>query len=102
VPNTDSILAVLQSGIGLAGLLLIFSGFLVAKADTYETRRGEKYKRLALWTLLPVLSAIGISWISIDALQGNCWSQYHLFTLLKIELAITGAFAIIGLKSVAS
>jgi hypothetical protein len=100
--DRDTILAVLQTGIGLAGLLLIFSGFLVSKAASYETRRGDKYKLFAKSTLIPVLGALALSWISVDALQGDVWSQYHLITILKIQLGITAAFAIIGLISVAS
>jgi hypothetical protein len=100
--DRDTILAVLQTGIGLAGLLLIFSGFLVSKADSYGTRRGDKYKWLAIGTLVPVLGALALSWLSIDALQGGRWAQYHLVTVLRIQLAVTGVFAIIGLISVAS
>jgi hypothetical protein len=100
--DKDTILAVFQAGIALAGLLLVFSGFLVSKAATYETKRGDKYKRLAISTLIPVLGAMVLSWLSIDALEGNQWIQYHLLAYLKSELALTGGFAIIGLISVAS
>lgn len=100
--DRDTILAVFQAGIALAGLLLIFSGFLVSKAAGYETNRGKKYKNLALVTLIPVLGALLLSWLSVDAAEGNRWLQYHLLTGLKIELAVTAIFAIIGLKSVAS
>ena len=49
--NTGS-MAVLSSGIGLAGLLLIFSGFLFTKAASFDTSRGDKFKALAKLTLL--------------------------------------------------
>lgn len=99
--DRDTILAVLQTGIGLAGLLLIFSGFLVSKESFYETRRGDRYKWLAISTLIPILGALALSWLSIDALQGGQWAQQHLLTLLKVQLFATGIFAIIGLVSVA-
>ena len=38
----DTILAVLSSAIALAGLLLIFSGFLFSKVSSFETRRGAR------------------------------------------------------------
>jgi hypothetical protein len=100
--DRDTILAVLQTGIGLAGLLLIFSGFLASKGTSYGTRRGDKYSWLSMSTLIPVISALALSWISIDAIEGNQWSQYHLLTALKIQLGITAFFAIIGLWAVAS
>jgi hypothetical protein len=102
VPSDDAILAILSSGIALAGLLLIFSGFLIAKAESYDTRRGDTYKRLARGTLVPVLSSLALSWMSADALEGSAWAGYHLLTALKIQLGITAAFAIIGLVAVAS
>lgn len=95
------ILAVLSTGIGLAGLLLIFSGFLVSKAATFSTSRGDKYNRLAFSTIVPVLVALYLSWMSIDALEGDKWAQYHLLTVLKIEIILTALFSIIGLWAVA-
>jgi len=100
--DRDIILAVLQSGIALAGLLLIFAGALLTKAATFETRRGDKYKTLAAITLVPVLAAIGLSWVSIYALRGNTWAQYHLLTGLEITLGLTAVFAIIALAANAS
>jgi hypothetical protein len=96
VQERDTILAVLSSGIGLAGLLLIFSGFLIAKASSYDTRRGDTYKRLAKATLIPILAAIALSWMSLMALEGNRWALYHLLTGVKITLLLTALFAIIG------
>ena len=95
-------MAVLQSGIGLAGLLLIFSGALLTKASSFESRRGDKYRYLAVITLVPVLAAIALSWLSIYALRGNIWAQYHLLTALEITLGLTAVFAIIALIANAS
>jgi cytochrome bd-type quinol oxidase subunit 2 len=101
VPDTDTILAVLQGGIGLAGLLLVFSGFLVSKAEGSQTRRGDKYKWLAFASLLPILAALALSWMSADALTVNGWERYYLLTALKIQLGLTALFSIIGLIAVA-
>jgi cytochrome bd-type quinol oxidase subunit 2 len=95
-------LAVLQGGIGLAGLLLVFSGFLVSKAEASQTRRGDKFKHLALASLVPILAALALSWMSVNALAGNGWERYYLLTALKIQLCLTALFSIIGLVAVAS
>jgi hypothetical protein len=81
----------------LAGILLVFAGFLIAKGDSFKTRLGDKYKWLAFSALIPVLIAIALSWLSIDALEGCQWAMYHLLTVLKIQLAFTALYAIIGL-----
>ena len=97
MPDQDTILAVLQSGIALAGLLLVFSGFMMAKAESLSSMRGDQYRYLSLGTLIPILFALVLSWLSLDALQGWKWAGYHLLTFLKIQLALTAAYAIIGL-----
>ena len=97
VPERDTILAVLSSGIGLAGLLLIFSGFLFSKAASFDTTRGDKFRVLAKLTLVPVLVTLALAWLSIMALEGNQWSGFHLLTLLKVTLGITTLLAIVGI-----
>jgi hypothetical protein len=97
VQERDTILSVLSSAIALAGLLLIFSGFLFAKAASFETSRGDKFKVLARWTLVPVLVSLALSWISLMAVEGNHWASLHLITLLKLTLIVTAIFAIVGI-----
>jgi hypothetical protein len=97
VAEHDTILTVMSSGIALAGLLLIFSGFLFSKAASFSTERGDKFKVLAKLTLLPVLASLALTWVSIMALEGNHWSGLHLITLLKVTVGITAAFAIVGI-----
>jgi hypothetical protein len=97
VAEHDTILAVLSSGIALAGLLLIFSGFLFAKAASFPTKRGDKFKSLAKLTLAPVLTSLALAWISAMALEGNHWSSLHLITLLKVTLGVSAIFAIVGI-----
>ena len=93
----DTILAVLSSGIALAGLLLIFSTFLFTKAASYESRRGDKFKYVAQLTVVPVLACLALAWVSPMALEGNHWASLHLVTLLKATLGITAVFAIVGI-----
>jgi hypothetical protein len=97
LPEHDTILAVLSSAIGLAGLLLIFSGFLFTKAASFETDRGDKFKVLAKATLVPILATLALAWICIMALQGNSWACVHLEFLLKMTLGLTGLFAVVGI-----
>jgi hypothetical protein len=97
VPEHDTILAIFSSGIALAGLLLIFSGFLFSKAASYGTKRGDKYTIFAKLTLIPVLAALALTWASVSALEGNQWAGLHLITFLKITLGITTIFSIVGI-----
>ena len=97
LPSNDVILAVLSAAIGLAGLLLVFSGSLIAKAATYETKLGKKFKTLARLALIPVLASLLLAFMGIEALKGNNFSGYYLLTGLEITLFLTVAFAIIAM-----
>ena len=93
----DVILAVLGSDIGIAGLVLVFAGFLVTKADSYEgSRSGDKFNWLAVVGLLPILAALASAWMCVDALQGGQWEADHILVMLKMVLALTGGYAIIS------
>jgi hypothetical protein len=95
--DRETILAVLSSAIGLAGLLLIFSGFLFSKAASFGTVRGDKFKALAKFTLFPVLAALALAWTSVMALDGNAWASSYLTTFLKVTLVVTAFFATVGI-----
>jgi uncharacterized membrane protein len=93
----DVILAVLGSDIAIAGLVLVFAGFLVTKAESFEgSRYGDKYNWLAVLGLLPILASLAAAWMCIDALQGSEWESVHTLVALKIVLALTGGYAILS------
>lgn len=96
MPDKDVILAVLGDDIAVAGLVLVFAGFLFTKAGEYDTRYGDKYRRLALAGLLPVLTALVSAWLCIGAIEGNTWDAAHSLLGLKIVLVLTGSYAIVS------
>jgi hypothetical protein len=96
VADKDVILAVLGSDISVAGLVLVFSGFLITKAESYQTRYGDKFRWFAVSGILPVLIALAGAWLCICAIEGNQWAAEHALANLKIVLAITGIYAIIA------
>jgi len=93
----DVILAVLGNHIAIAGLILIFAGFLLSKAESYEgSRRGDKYNWLAVAGLIPIIAALLSAEICIEALKGWKWGADHALGTLQIVLALTGVYAIIS------
>jgi hypothetical protein len=96
MPDKDVILAVLGSDIALAGLVLVFSGFLITKAETYQTRYGDKFKMFAATAIIPVVAALIAAWVCIDAIQGSAWAGPYVLFGLKIVLALSGIYAIIA------
>lgn len=92
----DTILAVLQSDIGIAALIIVFAGFLVAKGGSYQTRRGDKYQVFALCSLIPFIACAVSIWISLDAIEGSVWCANHALLSLKWVLAMSGIYAIMA------
>ena len=92
----DTILAVLQSDIGIAALILVFAGFLLTKGDSYQTKRGDKYRMTALLSLLPVLACVVSIWICMDGVEGSAWCAAHALWSLRLVLVMAGSYAIIA------
>jgi uncharacterized membrane protein len=95
--DRDVILAALGSDIAIAGLVLVFAGFLMTKADSFEgSRSGDKFNWLALGGLIPIVGSLAAAWMCVDALQGSEWEASHTLWTLKIVLALTGGYAILS------
>ena len=91
--DRDILLAILQSDLALSGLLLVFAGFLVSKSDSYNTRRGDRYRYAALASGVPIFTAIISAWACVDALGNWHWWGSSLW-FFKAVLALTAAYII--------
>ena len=110
MPNyaKDVVLAVLGASVGLAGLLLVFSGFVFGQASAASTvvpdKKIARYKSVGRAGLYPFLGAIGNSLAAIlwtvlancadlfrsscavrTPVAGNCrvWGIYHFALLVS-------------------
>jgi uncharacterized membrane protein (DUF485 family) len=95
----DIALGLLAAILSVAGLLLVFCGFLFTKAESFETARGDKFKLLAKVGIIPLVASFGSAWVCTAAIGGNPWAIAHGFLLFKIALAISGFYSIISLSS---
>jgi hypothetical protein len=98
MPNNenDTILAVLQSSIGLAGLLLVFVGFLLSRSAELGAKFGKTYQLLATATFAAVITNLVLSFTCILALRGNAFFAAHALQGLEASLVITAAVAMVG------
>ena len=97
MPDKDVILAVLQSAIGLAGLLLIFAGFLITKVASLPEKYARAAKITAFATLVPFIGNLLLAYMSVRALRGPGWAGYHLMFGLVMSLLLTALVGIVGL-----
>ena len=99
--DKDEILAVLQAAIAIAGLVLVYSGFVLVKAAEFtDVRKKRKFYRLAKGALVPVLAALFCSFMGVRALlPGHWWSSWAsnwILFVFEIVLALTGGYGIIA------
>jgi hypothetical protein len=81
----------------VAGLLLIFCGFLFQKAEGYDTTRGDKYKLWAKLGVIPLIASFASAWVCTLAIGGNGWAIAHGFLIFNIALALSAVYSIISL-----
>lgn len=95
--DKDTALGFMQAALALAGLLLVFIGFLLERASRTDLKAARlKVKRMALAGLIPFVAALVCSWQSIWAIQGAFGSSTYLFCTMKIVLALTALYAIMA------
>jgi hypothetical protein len=90
-------LAIMGGVLAIAGLLLVFSGFLFARSDQLEPKRGKKYRLIARLGLVPFVASIACTWISLQASKGNVWSVNSLECVFDAVLFLTSVYAVVSL-----
>jgi hypothetical protein len=88
----DTVLAVLGASTALAGLLLVFIGFVYARGESYETRRGDRFKIVAKIGIVPFLLSLACAWFCLEWLTGSQWAYFWSITLFKLGMVATAFY----------
>ena len=95
--DKDVALGILQAAIAIGGLLLVFIGFLLSKADDIAlASKRKKVRAVAVGGLVPFTAALACALQSLWAIQGAHSSAMGLFAMTKIVLALTMLYAIMA------
>jgi hypothetical protein len=99
--NENIALAILQAAIALAGLVLIYSGFILTKAAGFQdVRKSRKFTRLAKLALIPTVASLICALVGCRALMpghfGNEWALRWLLGVFETVLALSAVYAIIA------
>ncbi|MFY9752189.1 MAG: hypothetical protein WAJ92_06095 [Candidatus Acidiferrales bacterium] len=100
VEPKDIIIAVLGSGVGLAGILLVFIGFIYSHAETFASvPTRKKYRLVGRLGLIPFAFSLLSAWCSLRWLQASgpvayCWS-IRSFELCLILTFLYGTITLI-------
>jgi len=94
----DVMVAVLGTAVGLAGLLLVFIGFVYAHAEGMSnTRRARLYKVVAKIGLVPFLTSLVSAWLSFSWLGGSADAYAGAILFFYLTIVFTGLYGAIAL-----
>lgn len=98
-PDRNLIAAtLLQTSVALAGLLLVFVGFIYAKADQFtSSKRADTYRNLARGSILPLVPALLCAWQCLSALHGNAAAYDMAVVCFQAALIISALYAFVAL-----
>jgi hypothetical protein len=95
----DVALGLLGAILAVAGLLLVFSGFLFTKAESFESKRGDKFRLMGKLGVIPLSSSFVSAWVCVLAVQQSPWAVMYGLLVFKIALVIAALYSIISLLS---
>jgi hypothetical protein len=89
---------ILQVATALIGLLLVFAGLVIAKAEQLaNVKRGQQILHVARGCALPLIPAFVCSWLCVNVLQGDA-SAYQLVVItFRVSLIATAWYAFVVL-----
>ena len=96
----DVVTAIFGAAVGLAGILLVFVGFVSSRAGTFDTeRKRKKYENVAKVGIVPFLislacSALCLSWMAEPSATTFCWVRLTIYASLGLT-ALYGLVAFV-------
>ena len=93
----DAIVAILEGAVSLAGLLLVFVGFVYARGEAMASTRGDRFKHLARAGIAPFGISIWCAWICVSYLQGDLTLFRSAVLLFRADLIGTTLYAFLVL-----
>jgi hypothetical protein len=91
--------SILGASVGLAGILLVFVGFIYTRSEGFQvTSRAKKYQMVAKTGLMPFTVAIVCAWICLKWFATPTPSLYN-WAVWSFQscLILTGLYGIIAL-----
>jgi|SRR6267378_1695454 len=96
--HKDAVIAIFGAGVGLAGIVLVFIGFVSTHAENFQNNNRKRiFKLIAKIGLAPFSLAILSAFFSLLWLNGPADYSYHLADwLLRFSLGSTLLYGIIS------
>jgi hypothetical protein len=87
--------SIFENAVSLAGLLLVFMGFVYSRGESMSnTRRGDKYKQVARFGLIPFAILLLSAWLGLNCMEGDVEAYRASAIAFRFGLSATGLFGI--------
>ena len=95
--STDVQSAILGASLSLAGLLLVFAGFLASRADRFDsTKRAVPYSRTAKYAAVPFFLFMAIALVSIRCLENESGRLCpYVSPIFQFAIVLTGLYGFV-------
>jgi hypothetical protein len=88
---------IFQVSVALAGVLLVFIGFVFTRAESFTTKRGDVYRNVARAGIAPFGLALLSAWLSLNFMQGSAIAYDPAVVLFRATVIVTGLYAAVVL-----
>jgi hypothetical protein len=96
--SKDIAVAILGAVVALAGLLLVFVGFVYTRGESMASKRGDKFKNIARAGIVPFGISLACAWTCVTFLQARGSVDLTLSVFLfRLDLIVSGLYAVIVL-----
>jgi hypothetical protein len=94
----DIILGILGASASLAGLLLVFIGFVYSHAETFGSiPRRNRYRNTSKAGLIPFVETLVCVWLCLGWLTGNQGLYWWALQSFRAAMILTAAYGLITL-----
>jgi hypothetical protein len=89
----DLLVAILETDVALAGLLLVFVGFVYSRGEELSSLRKAKFKNVARAGMIPFGLSLSCAWVCVSYLVGDAALARTAVTLFRLDLIVTAGYA---------
>jgi hypothetical protein len=94
----DVILGILGASVSLAGLLLVFVGFVYSHAETFgNIVRRDRYRLVSRFGLVPFTGTLICAWLCIDWLAGDQRLYWLALESFRGGVLLTAVYGLVTL-----
>ena len=89
----ELVAAILDADVALAGLLLVFVGFVYTRRDELSSERRNRFKNVARTGVLPFGLSLWCAWVCVNYLSGDTALARTVVVMFRTDLIVTALYA---------